>query len=319
MRSLQRFYLSDNHISGEIPSSIGQLVNATDFYLDNNRLSGKIPTAIGRMSSLQALDLSSNHLDGPIPVQISQLTNLQDLHLSFNPALNLRSPPRFLGKINLFQLGLADTGLVGVLPRWLASTSISTLDLSSNKLDGKMPTWIGNMTNLSNLNLSNNALESAIPEEFMNLTLLLTVDLHANKFTGPIRPVLAKKTSDPLGHYDSIDLSKNMFTGGIDGDMGGLPAMDSLTAFDVSYNPLLGGKIPKSMGNLQNLAVVRMAGDGLTGTIPAGVLNIPSLAVFDVSYNRLRGMIPAHNASLSAGGFKGNPGLCGAPLPPCKR
>ncbi|ONK58900.1 uncharacterized protein A4U43_C08F880 [Asparagus officinalis] len=212
--SLQRFYLSNNRISGEIPSSIGQLVNATDFVLDNNRLSGKIPTAIGRMSSLMVLDLSSNNLAkiptaigrmsslmvldlssnnlaGPIPVQISQLTGLQYLHLSFNPALNLRSPPSFLGKINsLFQLGLADTGIVGVLPRWLASTAISTLDLSSNKLVGKMPAWIGNMTNLSNLNLSNNALESAVPEEFVNLTLLLAVDLHANKFTGPRRPAI---------------------------------------------------------------------------------------------------------------------------------
>ncbi|KAB1204489.1 LRR receptor-like serine/threonine-protein kinase GSO1 [Morella rubra] len=56
----------------------------------------------------------------------------------------------------------------------------------------------------------------------------------------------------------------------------------------------------------------------LTGAIPGKVLNLKKLREFDVSGNRLSGKIPPHKAIIPASAFWGNPGLCGAPLPPCK-
>lgn len=82
-----------------------------------------------------------------------------------------------------------------------------------------------------------------------------------------------------------------------------------LVDFDVSYNQD-DTKIKASSGLV---AVVRTAGDGLTGEIPAGLLDLGSLTA------GLSGTIPARKANLRAVGFRGNAGLCGSPLPSGKR
>ncbi|KAI3877228.1 hypothetical protein MKX03_028827 [Papaver bracteatum] len=137
------------------------------------------------------------------------------------------------------------------------------------------------MTRLSSLNISNNGFHSAIPIEFKNLSVLREVDLHLNKFTGGLSSIFPKDSN--LFHYGFIDLSYNMFVGRID-NIGNLGKWTCLT-LDLSNNR---------------------------------VINLLSLAKFDVSYNKLTGEIPAHTTPFPASSFKGNSGLCGSPLPPCK-
>jgi Leucine-rich repeat (LRR) protein len=213
--------------------------------------------------------------------------------------------------------------------------------LSGNALTGKLPWWIGNITSLSFLNLSNNGFHSSIPVEFKNLSLLMDLDLHSNKFSGHLNVIFSKEVQDPLGHFNSIDLSYNMFTGPIDDDIGERPAMSSISSLVLSHNTL-GGSLPKSIGKMRELQVLKLVNTGLsgmipeelgdakelstillsrnklTGAIPEIVLNLKELKQFDVSSNRLRGRIPPHKAIIPASAFKNNPGLCGTPLPPCK-
>ncbi|KAJ8647938.1 hypothetical protein MRB53_000961 [Persea americana] len=293
LASIQRLILENNQLTGKLPATIGRLTSLTDMFLSNNHFSGEIPSSFGNMKNLQVLDLSKNHLSGPIPPSLAGLANIQTLDLSFNP-LGLTTIPVWLQKLKLFKLMLAGTGLMGHLPTWLSSYQpISILDLSSNRLKGSLPSWIGNMTNLSFLNLSNNGFQSTIPPQFKNLTLLMDLDLHSNSLTGGLNPVFAKAVSEPLGHWQSIDLSWNQLVGPIEDDVGDQVAMDSIQQLVLSNNHI-GGRIPES------------------------VMKLEKLVVFDVSENRLSGCIPEHNVSFPAANFRGNPGLCGVPLPPCK-
>ena len=95
--------LSNNKLSGTIPSSLGNLTNlqilisttttlgihsyftwqpnkpkGLDLY--NNRLSGSIPTSLGNLTNLTYLNLYNNQLSGPIPPELGNLTNLQNLY-----------------------------------------------------------------------------------------------------------------------------------------------------------------------------------------------------------------------------------------------
>nr|CAD1830439.1 unnamed protein product [Ananas comosus var. bracteatus] len=304
LRSMQRWYLLGNELTGEIPESIGSLSSLDTLYFGNNQFTGKIPSGIGNLARLLTLDLSRNNLTGPIPDEIAGLQSLGLLDLSFNP-INQPALPSWLGKMpGLFELHLAGIGVSGPMPEWLAAmSSLGELDLSSNKLSGELPPWIGNMTGLVTLNLSRNELRSAIPESFKNLATLMELDLSDNELYGPIRPVLAKATSDPLGGGRG---RRGIGGDGVGGEVRGV------------RKPGTGGRIPGTMAKMASLTELRMAGDGLEGGIPEGLLDIPRLQVFDVSDNRLTGPIPPHKARLPAGGFRGNAGLCGNPLPPCK-
>ncbi|KAF8412996.1 hypothetical protein HHK36_000968 [Tetracentron sinense] len=87
-RSILRFVrsidLSNNNLSGVIPSEISSLSTLSSLNLSRNHLKGKIPEKIGGMTSLESLDFSRNHLSSEIPQSMSNLTFLAHLDLSHN-------------------------------------------------------------------------------------------------------------------------------------------------------------------------------------------------------------------------------------------
>ena len=92
--------------------------------------------------------------------------------------------------------------------------------------------------------------------------------------------------------------------------------MESVEDLRLSRNPI-GGEIPRWLCNLTSLKVLKLSGSGMKGEIPEQLLRMSSLVELDLSENRLSGEIPSHGRSIPAAAFRGNPGLCGTPLPPC--
>ena len=77
--------LSNNHLSGELPSALQNYTNIRTLDLGGNRFSGNIPASIGQtMPSLWILGLGSNLFNGSIPLQLYSLSSLHILDLAQN-------------------------------------------------------------------------------------------------------------------------------------------------------------------------------------------------------------------------------------------
>jgi EIX receptor 1/2 len=78
------FDVSNNNLTGEIPTSMGSLNNMRLLNLSRNQLEGQIPASISEISTLEQLDLAKNNLSGWIPQELSKLTMLASLDISSN-------------------------------------------------------------------------------------------------------------------------------------------------------------------------------------------------------------------------------------------
>jgi Leucine-rich repeat (LRR) protein len=78
------FYLSENQLTGSIPSSMASLTNLLYLYLSDNQLTGSIPSSMGLLTKLETLYLYDNQLSGIIPSSMGLLTKLSTLLLSNN-------------------------------------------------------------------------------------------------------------------------------------------------------------------------------------------------------------------------------------------
>ena len=86
MTDLRQLNLSDNQLTGEIPSEIEFLTSLTDLELGNNQLTGEIPIELWSMNqnSLNFFDLSNNQLVGEIPDEIENSMFIFGFYLNDN-------------------------------------------------------------------------------------------------------------------------------------------------------------------------------------------------------------------------------------------
>ena len=76
---MERLYLGDNQLTGEIPPELGGLSNLTWLYLADNGLTGEIPPELGGLSNLAELFLDGNQLTGCVPVGLRDVAEENDL------------------------------------------------------------------------------------------------------------------------------------------------------------------------------------------------------------------------------------------------
>ncbi|CAH1432890.1 unnamed protein product [Lactuca virosa] len=112
---LKILFLDGNNLSGDIPGEIGGLKNVLKLDMSRNKFSGRIPPEISHCSSLTYLDLSRNQLTGPMPPQISQLHILNYLNVSWNH-LNETLPDEFGSMKSLTSVDFSHNNLSGSIP-----------------------------------------------------------------------------------------------------------------------------------------------------------------------------------------------------------
>ena len=86
MTDLRQLNLSDNQLTGEVPSEIEFLTSLTDLELGNNQLTVEIPIELWSMNqnSLNFFDLSNNQLVGEIPDEIENSMFIFGFYLNDN-------------------------------------------------------------------------------------------------------------------------------------------------------------------------------------------------------------------------------------------
>ncbi|XP_068667528.1 leucine-rich repeat receptor protein kinase HPCA1-like isoform X2 [Aristolochia californica] len=99
-------------------------------------------------------------------------------------------------------------------------------------------------------------------------------------------------------HYRiiSLRLPSMGLKGTLSGDIGELPMLRSLV---LSFNPGLTGSLTPTIGNLQNLTILILAGCSFTGRIPAEIGNLSQLSFLALNSNNFRGEIPPELGKLS--------------------
>ncbi|XP_039116736.1 receptor-like protein EIX1 [Dioscorea cayenensis subsp. rotundata] len=316
--SLTHLYLRGVYVKGEIPDWVGDIKNLKLLDLSNNILSGSLPSSLARLSSLEKLLISSNELNGTLPEEIGKLAELVYLDLSDNQLHGDISESHFaqLEKLDMLDLSLNSLvfnvssdwvppfllqGLsisncsVGLeFPTWLQRQhKMNTLAMSHAGISDTIPDWLGNLTshNLAILDLSHNQIEGIIPKS-LNFTNMYRIDLSSNQFYGPL-PVFA---GSRLVH---IDLSNNSFSGFIPPNI--IDELNQVFLLSLSMNKL-SGSIPSSFCQMRGLMVINvsknqisdmnLANNNISGSIPSSICRLPDLRTLALSHNAMLGEFP---------------------------
>uniref|UniRef100_A0A2N9EIC9 Leucine-rich repeat-containing N-terminal plant-type domain-containing protein n=1 Tax=Fagus sylvatica TaxID=28930 RepID=A0A2N9EIC9_FAGSY len=208
---IQLFFvlLDSNHLTGPISFGLANLTQLVFLDLSLNRLTGSIPSLIGNLTKLCWLGLSDNEFQGQFPISISNLNNLNILDISNN---NLSGTFLICNMTSLQILEVSDNYFSGSLPQCLHNMlELRMISLEGNQFQGLLPRSFANCTRLEAIDVSNNQFNDTFPSGLGNLPNLKILLLRSNKFYGQI--LESSETNYTFPNLQVVDLSYNSFTG----------------------------------------------------------------------------------------------------------
>jgi len=239
------------------------------------------------------LSLISNNLVGTLPTEISQLTSITYLE-SIENKLGGTIPNEWQNLQNLTTLIMGFSQLTGTLPSWMpqAWPQLKTMYLSNNELTGTIPEDFSAFQQLSIMALDDNLLTGRVDVVWNSLQSLEYLYLEDNDFTGTLPNLMAEFNPALV----NLDISSNLFNGGLPGDIFRLTKLQILDLHDNRFDGSIPGDIPQNNERLKFLALHQNV---LGGTIPSMIANLRHLSHLDLTHNFLTGTIPVQLEKLS--------------------
>ncbi|WVZ01448.1 hypothetical protein V8G54_027517 [Vigna mungo] len=352
---LEKLILAGNYLSGTVPSQLGDCKNLRTVDFSFNSLNGSIPWEIWALPNLSDLIMWANNLTGEIPEGICvKGGNLETLILN-NNFISGSIPKSIANCTNMIWVSLASNRLTGAIPSGIGKlNALAILQLGNNSLSGRIPPEIGKCGKLIWLDLNSNNLTGNIPFELADQAGLVIPgkvsgkqfafvrneggtscrgagglvefeDIRTERLEGfpmvhscPLTRIYlgwTVYTFSSNGSMIYLDLSYNLLSGTIPGNLGG---MAYLQVLNLGHNRL-SGNIPDSFGGLKAIGVLDLSHNSLNGSIPGSLESLSFLSDLDVSNNNLTGSVPSGGqlTTFPASRYENNSGLCGLPLPSC--
>ncbi|KAA3472766.1 LRR receptor-like serine/threonine-protein kinase FLS2 [Gossypium australe] len=326
-RNLGTIILSDNKLTGSLPSQLFQSRNLSVFELSKNNFSGEFPEI--NTTSIMVLLLSKNNFSGPLPKSISNIHRLLLLDLSKNSFSGNEFPAfgpdsliafvdvssnNFSGKVpphfGLFtvMLSLSQKGFYSPLPEnFINLIMLEHLDLHDNNISGEFPAFFSQMSSLQVLNLKNNSIKGSISNDLSSLSSLKILDLSNNYLKGEIPQSLGNLTG-MIETPDALLTLSEIFKFPVE--------IHDLILLNLSFNEL-SGKIPISFGDPENAETLDLSHNSLDGEIPGTFSKLLELNYLDLSNNKLGGKIPGGpqmDTLFDPKMYANNSGLCGVQI-----
>lgn len=221
---------------------------------------------------------------------------------------NTPSPCKWFGitcnkEQRVTDINLAYTGLRGTLKHLDFSSfpNLLRLDLKMNNLVGSISENIGILSNLQFLDLSTNSLNGSLPLSLANLSKVYELDVSRNNITGLLDPLLFPdgtndKSIPGLLSLKNLLLQDTLIGGRVPKEIGNLKFLSLLALDGNSFF----GSIPQSFGNLSELTILRLGNNQLSGQIPENIGLLTKLSDFRVIGNKLSGIVPQELGNLSS-------------------
>ncbi|KAK4478433.1 hypothetical protein RD792_013906 [Penstemon davidsonii] len=263
--------LSNNKITGEVPSWIWEIGNGALGYLNlscNSLVDLQKPYNIpGGLSVLDLhsnkfngtlpmppafsiyLDYSSNNFQESIPVDIGNFTSFTRFLSLANNRLTGAIPKSFCSAVDLEVLDLSGNFLSGDIPPCLVQNieTLGVLDLGRNNFTGEIPDSFSVNCGLKTLELSWNNIEGKIPTSLANCQLLEVMNIGYNKINDGFPCILKNSSSLKV-----LVLRSNEFYGGVRCP-GVNESWPNLQIIDIAFNSFNSSLSPRSISSWRGM------------------------------------------------------------------
>ncbi|XP_042380241.1 putative receptor-like protein kinase At3g47110 [Zingiber officinale] len=314
--------LTSGGLVGPISPSLGNLSFLRSLNLSLNALHGGIPSSVAGLHRLRYLNLSYSFIGGEIPIALRNCSELRMINLHGNQFTGQHSitgviPASLANASSLTMLSFLENLIEGTIPEGLGHfAQLWFIQLSGNYLSGSIPTSLYNLSSLLYISVAGNQLHGGLSADIgRKLSNLQVIYLGGNQFTGEIPASITNCSG-----LNRLDVSFNSFSGRLPRDMGRLSELtlfsigenqfeaqnsddwdfftsltncSALQHVSIELNDNLRGSLPPAVANFsEQLQVLIVGGNALSGSIPAGIGNLIGLQKLVLHENYFTGSIP---------------------------